>query len=662
LKKTIISIALNAPINNLFDYSLDKNSTIAPQPGQRVRVPFGKQEKIGFINKVSDKTTIASSKIRPILGILDERPLLDSDLLMLINWTSQYYHYPIGEVFAAAVPLYLRQSKYPKKVEQESLLEPLQNRKKLTTEQRQSFKDISNALSKKKPIVLNGITGSGKTELYMQIIERKLRQKEQALVLVPEIGLTPQLLGEFRSRFGNTITVIHSENTPKENAVNWVKAKNGLSKIILGTRSAVFTPFKSLGLIIVDEEHDASYKQQSGLRYSARDLSLVRAANNNVSVILGSATPSFETLMNVEKKKYQQTVLKKRVFSTPLPTTKMIDLRVHPQERGLTKLLINEIKTQLDNNKQSLIYLNRRGYSPATVCVSCGHIEECPRCDTSLVLHKNKAKLICHYCSTTKKWEKHCTVCGESVNPLGKGTEQVEEYLKELFPKTKIIRIDKDTVRTKNARNIMLSQAKSGEGEILLGTQMLAKGHDFPNLTLVAIINADQGLFGSDFRSSEKFAQTLLQVSGRAGRRKDSGLVMIQTYNAQNPLLNKIISQDYLTFFKEAIKERKIPQWPPYSHIALLHAESTKQSSVFKFLNNINNNCLKKNVASTLVLGPNASPIEKKSGKYRGQLLLLNPSRKNLHQTIKTMDIYIQSQKTKREVRWAIDVDPIDLS
>jgi|TARA_B110000196_G_scaffold163550_1_gene140509 primosomal protein N' (replication factor Y) len=664
LKKTILSIALNAPIKNLFDYSLENHSGITPKPGQRVRVPFGKQEKLGFISKVSDATTIASSKIRPIINILDERPILDSELLTLIDWTSKYYYHPIGEVFAAAVPIYLRQSKYPKIAKEDSTSKPLalETRKKLTKEQHQSFKDISDAMIKKEPIVLNGITGSGKTELYMQVIERNLKKKEQALVLVPEIGLTPQLLGEFRSRFGNTTAVIHSENTPKENAVNWVKAKNGLSKIIIGTRSSIFTPFQSLGLIIVDEEHDASYKQQSGLRYSARDLSLVRAANNGISVILGSATPSFETLMNVEKKKYRQTVLKKRVFSNSLPSTQMIDLRVHPQERGLTKILINEIKKQLDNKKQSLIYLNRRGYSPATVCIGCGHVEECPRCDTSLVLHKSKGKLICHHCSTTKNWEESCTVCGESVAPLGKGTEQIEEYLKEQFPKTNIIRIDKDTVKSKNSRQEMLSQAKSGKGEILLGTQMLAKGHDFPNLTLVAIVNADQGLFGSDFRSSEKFAQTLLQVSGRAGRRKEKGLVMIQTYNSQNPLLNKIISQDYLSFYKEAIKEREMPQWPPYSHIALLHAESTRQSSVFNFLNQINNNCLKKNIGSTLVLGPNASPIEKKSGRYRGQLLLLNVSRKELHQFIKTMDLYIQKQKIKREVRWAIDVDPIDLS
>ena len=482
------------------------------------------------------------------------------------------------------------------------------------------------------------------------------------MILVPEIGLTPQIFERFQRRFGNTVSVLHSGITNKQRAEIWMKASQGNLRMVIGTRSAVFTPFKNLGMIIVDEEHDPSFKQQSGLCYSSRDIAIVRATQSKASILLGSATPSFESLMNAKNGKYKKVTLKQRVFSTPLPKTNVIDLRVHAQKQGLTKFLIKAIKKHITKNNQVLLYLNRRGFSPATVCLDCGNIEECPRCDTSLVLHKRKKLLVCHHCDHNKLWKKICTECGSESRPLGEGTEQIEISLKNEFPNTQIVRIDRDTVKSKKQRARLLDQAKSGEGQILLGTQMLAKGHDFANLSMVAIINADQGMFGSDFRSSERFAQTFIQVSGRAGRRKEVGEVFLQTYNPKNPLLNTIISQDYNAFFSEAILDRKVPLWPPYSHLAVLHAQSTKKNSVFNFLNTIETAGNDVNEGNTILLGPVPSPIEKKAGKFRGQLLLLNTNRKELHQFLDKLCCVIKKTNKASKVKWSLDVDTIDLS
>jgi len=662
LKKSILKVALNVPIDNLFDYKIPSKSLVQPKKGQRVKVKFGKQEKIGFIHSVVSDTTVPVNKLRAAIKIIDDDALISKDLFALISWVARYYHHPIGEVYSAAVPLYLRQDKTPttdptpkKSFQQEA-------HKNLTKEQKKGFKKILSFISQEQIVLLDGVTGSGKTELYLQSIDQSLKKNQQVLVLVPEIGLTPQIFDRFQRRFGNSVSVVHSGITNKKKAEIWIKAKQGNVRIVIGTRSAVFTPFKNLGMIIVDEEHDPSFKQQSGLRYSGRDVAIVRAMQSKASIVLGSATPSFESLMNAQNGKYKKITLKQRVYSTPLPKTNIIDLRVNTQKQGLTKLLIRAIKKHIEKNNQVLIYLNRRGFSPATVCLDCGNIEECPRCDTSLVLHKRKKLLVCHHCNHNKLWKKICTECGSESKPLGQGTEQIETSLKDEFPNTQIVRIDRDTVRSKKQRTHLLDQAKSGVGQILLGTQMLAKGHDFPNLSMVAIINADQGMFGCDFRSSERFAQTFIQVSGRAGRRKIVGEVFLQTYNPKNPLLNTIISQDYNAFFSKAVLERKVPLWPPYSHLAVLHAQSTQKNYVFNFLKAIEAKGNNINSGNTMLLGPVPSPIEKKAGKFRGQLLLLNTNRKELHQFLDEFCFVIKNSNKTRKVKWSLDVDPIDLS
>jgi len=662
LKKSILKVALNVPIDNLFDYKIPSKSLVQPKKGQRVKVKFGKQEKIGFIHSIASNTSVPANKLRTVTKIIDDEALINNDLFALISWVARYYHHPIGEVYSTAVPLYLRQEK-TKKIDF-ILKESFQKEapKNLTEEQKKGFKKILSFIRKQQIVLLDGVTGSGKTELYLQSIEQNLKQNQQVLVLVPEIGLTPQIFERFQKRFGNTVSVLHSGVANRKKAEIWMQAKEGNLRMVIGTRSAVFTPFKNLGMIIVDEEHDPSFKQQNGLRYSARDIAIVRSMQSKTSIILGSATPSFESLMNAKNGKYKKITLKQRVFSTPLPKTNIIDLRVHAQKQGLTKLLIKAIKKHLKKNNQVLIYLNRRGFSPATVCLDCGNIEECPRCDTSLVLHKRKKLLVCHHCNHNKSWRKTCSACGSESKPLGEGTEQIEISLKEEFPNTQIVRIDRDTVKSKKQRSHLLSQARSGVGKILLGTQMLAKGHDFPNLSMVAIINADQGMFGSDFRSGERFAQTFIQVSGRAGRRKIVGEVFLQTYNPKNPLLNTIISQDYNAFFSEAILERKVPLWPPYSHLAVLHAQSTNKNSVFIFLKAIEKSGNSINLGNTMLLGPVSSPIEKKAGKFRGQLLLLNTNRKELHQFLDKLCLIIKNTNKASKVKWSLDVDPIDLS
>jgi len=484
----------------------------------------------------------------------------------------------------------------------------------------------------------------------------------QVLFLVPEIGLTPQTANVLTARFGGLVNVIHSGTSPKARASVWVAAQKGFAQLVVGTRSAIFTPFASLGIIVVDEEHDQSYKQQSGLMYSARDLAVVKAKKLNAKLLLGSATPSFESLFNVKNKKYTSVEINKRVFSTPLPKNKIIDLRLHPINKGLTKPLIKDIAEQINKHKQVLIFLNRRGYAPLTICEECGHIEECPRCDTSLVLHKTIRLLKCHHCSYQKTQPKLCSKCGSNNANVGKGTQQLEEGLKEQFPNENILRIDRDTTRSKKKRELAIKLAHSGKAKILVGTQMLTKGHDFPNLSMVAIINADQGLFGSGFRSSELFAQQYFQASGRAGRRNERGLVVIQTHNPNHPLLQNIINNNYSSFFNSSIEERINHLWPPFYGAALLRAEAVNKKKVFEFLSKTSGFGETLKDHKTLFLGPVSSPIERKLGKYRGQILLLNKNRKKLHSSLNQVRLFIENNDVSKGVRWVIDIDPIDMS
>ena len=662
LKKSILNIAIQTPVKSLFDYSVNSESKIRPQIGQRIHVPFGNKKRLGFIHDISSSSKISNRKLRPFTEIIDETPVIDNHTRDLIKWCSNYYHYPIGMVYSTVVPKYLRESKYPNKIKDKGFVAVAEKRKILTDAQKSALKESEKYFKNKSTLLLNGITGSGKTEVYMRLIEKELSLGHQVLFLVPEIGLTPQTANVLTDRFGDLVNVVHSGTSPKVRASVWIAAQKGLAQLVVGTRSAIFTPFASLGIIVVDEEHDQSYKQQNGLMYSARDLAVVKAKKHNAKLLLGSATPSFESLFNVKKKKYGAVEINKRVFSTPLPENKIIDLRVHPITKGLTRPLIKDIAEQINKNKQVLIFLNRRGYAPLTMCEECGHIEECPRCDTSLVLHKTISLLRCHHCSYQKTQPQSCSECSSNNVIVGKGTQQLEEGLKEEFPGEKILRIDRDTTRSKKKRELAMELAHSGDAKILIGTQMLTKGHDFPNLSMVAIINADQGLFGSGFRSSELFAQHYFQASGRSGRRSERGLVVIQTHNPSHPLLQNIINNNYNSFFNSSIEERIKHLWPPYYGAALLRAEAVNKKKVFELLSKVSSfgETLKNH--KTLFLGPISSPIERKLGKYRGQILLLNKNRKKLHSTLNQVRLFIENNDMSKGVRWVIDIDPIDMS
>jgi len=662
LKQSILNIAIQTPVKSLFDYSVNPESKIKPQIGQRIQVPFGNKKRFGFIHDISSSSKISKSRLKPFIEIIDETPIIDNDTRELIQWCSNYYHCPIGMVYSTVVPKYLRESKYPNKIEHKAFVAVAEERKILTNAQKNALKESEKHLKNNNALLLNGITGSGKTEIYMRLIEKELGLGHQVLFLVPEIGSTPQTANVLTDRFGDLVNVIHSGTSPKVRASVWVAAQKGLAQLVVGTRSAIFTPFASLGIIVVDEEHDQSYKQQNGLMYSARDLAVVKAKKLNAKLLLGSATPSFESLFNVKNKKYNAVEINKRVFSTPLPENKIIDLRLHPITKGLTKPLIKDITEQINKNKQVLIFLNRRGYAPLTMCEECGYIEECPRCDTSLVLHKTISLLKCHHCSYQKTQPQLCSECGSNNAIIGKGTQQLEEGLKKQFPNEKILRIDRDTTRSQKKRELAMELAHSGKVKILIGTQMLTKGHDFPNLSMVAIINADQGLFGSNFRSSELFAQHYFQASGRAGRRNERGLVVIQTHNPNHPLLQNIINNNYNSFFDDSIEERINHLWPPFYGAALLRAEAVNKKKVFELLSKISSFSETLKNHKTLFLGPISSPIERKLGKYRGQILLLNKNRKTLHSTLNQVRLFIENNDISKGVRWVIDIDPIDMS
>ncbi len=432
--------------------------------------------------------------------------------------------------------------------------------------------------------LLHGITGSGKTEVYLQLIERCLAAGKGALVLVPEIALTPQLVSRFRERLAAPVLALHSGLSDGERFAGWRAARAGLAPVVIGTRSAVFTPMPELGLVVVDEEHDPSYKQQEGFRYSARDLAVARAQRLGIAVVMGSATPSLESLANVAAGRYRKLSLPERTGSAGKPRVALIDLRLHAAHDGLSQPALAAIERHLGEQGQVLVYLNRRGYAPTLYCTGCGWVAPCQSCDARMTVHLGRARLSCHHCGAETPMPFGCPGCGTELRPVGQGTQRVETSLEELFPGVGLVRIDRDVIRKRGDIERALGKVASGSARILLGTQMLTKGHDFPDVTLVVVLSADQGLFGADFRASERLAQQIVQVAGRAGRGDRPGEVLIQTAFPEHPLLAGLIASGYDGFAERALAERKATHWPPYSHLALLRADSPDQAGVFDFL------------------------------------------------------------------------------
>lgn len=510
--------------------------------------------------------------------------------------------------------------------------------------------------------LLDGITGSGKTEVYLDAIEAVVGRQQQALVLVPEINLTPQLTQRFQARFDEPIAVLHSQLTDKQRLDAWLAARDGEVNIVIGTRSAVSAQFPNLGLIIVDEEHDSSFKQQEGFRYSARDLAVMRGQTLNIPVVLGSATPSFETLYNVQQKRYRHLQLRSRYGASKLPAFKVVDLRSQPMTEGLSLELREQMKQHLAHGNQVLLFINRRGFAPTLLCHDCGWIARCQRCDSHMTLHQASNKLRCHHCGAERRAEPVCPSCQSSaLIPVGEGTERVEKVLQQQFPGTGIVRIDRDTTRRKGSLESLLKDVHGGEARILVGTQMLAKGHHFPNVTLVGILNIDQGLFSVDFRALEKTAQLIVQVAGRAGREEKPGTVMLQTHYPDHPLLQTLLTAGYPEFARQAMTEREQANLPPYTFMALLRAESVNAEQPMAFLKEAKDIALGYGVEGVELWGPLPSPMEKRAGRYRAQLFIQSAERAVLHRLLTPWIDTLEQSRLGRKVRWSIDVDPVDV-
>jgi primosomal protein N' (replication factor Y) len=722
-------VAIAVPLDRLFDYlppvGCDPTTIL---PGVRVRVPFGKGHKIGLLLAVCSSSEIDPARLKHVEQILDDQPLLSGKDMQLLQWASQYYHHPLGEVMATALPVPLRQGKpalltrercyelspqgrltlpeqlkrAPKQqallalfqanggamsgaelsaykpilkilldkallIEQATSAQPKQHCLRgaelaANVEQQAAIAAIIAGLGRFSVSMLEGVTGSGKTEVYMQSIAAALSLGLQILVLLPEISLTPQLEQRFRLRFFAPIVTFHSKLTDNQRLNAWLSMQQGCAAIMLGTRSALFTPLHKPGLIILDEEHDSSFKQQEGFRFSARDVAIARGKYLSIPVVLGSATPSLESLFNVDRQRYQLLHLPSRAGNAVAPVFELLDIRNKKLQAGISEQLITAIHATLAQGQQVLLFLNRRGYAPVQICHGCGWVSRCRRCDANLVIHAADAVLRCHHCGGEQTLPRLCPACktGE-LQALGLGTERLEQTLTVLFADKNVIRLDKDTTQRKGSLEDYLEQINRGEADIILGTQMLAKGHHFPNVTLVAILDVDSGLFSIDYRAGEKLAQVIVQVSGRAGRAEKPGKVILQTRHPQHPLLVTLLSQGYRAFSQAAMLERRQALLPPYSHQALFRAHAVNSVAPQLFFQALCGLIATANSGQISVLGPVTAPMARRAGQFRFQLLLQAAQRRELHQLLDKVIPAIARLKEAKTVRWSLDVDPVDL-
>jgi len=660
---------VNTPLRRSFDYLPPENFKSELSEGSRVKVPFGKRELVGLIIDASAESEFAIADLKRIIEVIDQEPVFDPAMMKLFKWAAAYYHYPLGQVIYNALPTRIRQGKAltfknnDADGEQQKITKELKPQLRLNKEQEQVKTSILKKGNNFHCFLLEGVTGSGKTEVYLQLIAEKIQAGLQVIMLVPEISLTPQTIQNFQNRFTEKIVAIHSGLTDKQRFIAWADARLGKADIIIGTRSAIFTPLLRPGLIIIDEEHDASYKQQEGFRYSARDLAIYRAQLFDIPIILGSATPSLESLHNALSKRYSLVTLEQRAADANKPTFTCIDLKGKPLSEGFSEQLLSAIKSRLQQNKQVLIFLNRRGYAPLLQCHDCGWTATCPRCDTSYTLHRSSPELRCHRCESQRKIILSCPSCqNNNLLPIGLGTERTEAKLQEAFPDTPIFRIDRDTTRNRGKLEDTIAEINKGQAAILVGTQMLAKGHHFPEVTLVAVLEADAGLFSSDFRGQEFMGQLLIQVAGRSGRGKDAGEVLIQTHNSTHPTLRSLINDGYKNFSRTLLEQRNMANLPPYSYQALIRAEASNASLPMSFLQNVKDTSKQKLTNTTFTLGPFPAPMEKRAGRFRFQLLFQSSNRAELHTLLNHLIPVYESLPQSRKVRWSIDIDPLDFS
>ncbi len=535
----------------------------------------------------------------------------------------------------------------------------------LNSDQHQAVTAITKALGAYSCFLLDGITGSGKTEVYMRLMQEQLSKGLQCLVLVPEIGLTPQTISRFRERFDCPVVGLHSGLNETKRLTAWTQGRDGSAGIVIGTRSAVFTPLANPGLIIVDEEHDSSFKQQDGFRYSARDLAVARAREEKVCIVLGSATPSLESLHNARNGKFVHLKLTQRTGIEQTTPMEVIDISRLALHEGFSERLLYRIEKSIKQKNQVLVFINRRGFAPILNCQTCGWICECENCVAQFTVHANPASIHCHHCGTTAGLPRHCPSCkSKDLNTIGIGTQRIESFLKKKFLSTPVVRIDRDSTRRKNRLSEMLQLVQKGDPCILLGTQMLAKGHHFPNIALVAVLDADAGLFSADFRGQEHMGQTIIQVAGRAGRAERAGEVLIQSRHASHETLQSLSTASYAEFSEQQLQERLSAGMPPFTHLCLLRAEAPEMKSALGLLNRVaqlSDRFCSQNALAVEKLGPTPAPMEKRAGKYRVQLLLKSEKRSTLQALLSQLCVELETMKYPRSLRFSIDVDPQDL-
>ena len=724
MSPAIVRVALPVPLPQCFDYTAE---SIAPGDlGRCVRVPFGRGEKTGLIVALPDAAELPVERLKPVIAIQREAPALPADWLALVEFTARYYQHPLGEVVAMALPPRLRRADAVAGAEADPLLElsaagrqALADSKResralallrsldadgpsrrqllrdhhgpavsdalkrgwitpgsaadpaqmagaptLTDEQQAAVASLSEGFGRFQPFLLFGVTGSGKTEVYLRLVQQVIAGGGQALILVPEIALTPQLEGRVAGRFpAARVVSLHSALAEGARSQGFVQAMEGRADIVLGTRLSVFTPLPRLGLIVVDEEHDASYKQHEGVRYSARDLAIWRARQRSVPIVLGSATPSLESWHAAETGRYKRVELASRAVAATLPKVRPVDVRREKLQHGLSEHLLRAVEVRLQKGEQSLIFLNRRGYAPVLSCPSCGWVSRCPHCTANMVLHLADRRLRCHHCSCEAGIPLACPDCGDQdIQPFGRGTQRLEETLAERFPTARVLRVDRDAARTRSQWDALLEQIGNGEADILVGTQMMAKGHDFPKLTFVGVLNADSSLFAADFRAPERLFQQLMQVGGRAGRGQLPGEVMVQTQYPDHPLYQCLARHDFQRYAALQLDERKQARFPPFAANALLCATADEVGTALDWLKAARAEALPYAQAfGVMVFDPVPMRMVRLARRERAQLLVEAPGRPALQAFLSAWSERLWALKPPRVLRWHLDVDPAEV-
>jgi primosomal protein N' (replication factor Y) len=657
----VLCVALDLPLHRLFDYVAETASTA--DIGLRVRVPFGRGEKLGVIVDVIGESDWPLDQLKHAVEILRDLPALPPDFFRLCEFASAYYQAALGEVILQALPVGLKRLDPPVRRNGRASRKPEPVQPPALTDEQATALGAIDLAAGFSVNLLHGVTGSGKTEVYLRLVEQALAAGRQALLLVPEINLTPQLEGRVRARFPEAgVVSLHSELAEAARERNWRAAFAGEASIILGTRLSIFTPLPRLGLIVIDEEHDPSFKQQDGMRYSARDVGVFRAHQLGIPILLGSATPSLESWSNAQLGRYGLLTLNQRANpDATLPAVHILDTRKMVLKEGVSEPLIAAIKERLARGEQSLVFLNRRGYAPVLACPACGWISRCTRCAANMVLHLADRRLRCHHCGCEHRVPKACPTCGnQDIHPFGRGTQRLEVWLQDQFPEARILRVDRDSVKSRKQWEGMLELIHGGQADILVGTQMLAKGHDFPKLTLVGALGADAALYAADWRAPERLFAQLMQVAGRAGRAELKGEVLIQTEYPDHPLFAALADHDFPGFAAQQLKEREQAGFPPYAFQAVLRAEAPAMADSIAFLNAAAALPLISEHENVMIYDPVPMKLARLANLERGQLLAESYSRPALQNFLPRWREAIESIKAPSKLRWHIEVDPLE--